>query len=389
MRIPTSPVVLIGNYLPDRQFSMQHYSRMLEQNLQEGGANVTHITPSERLGRLSPGNKWLGYIDKLLLFPFQLKKRLATIESINGKASILHVCDHSNSPLLKGAKGRQSLLTCHDLIAIRAALGEFQGEQIRWSGKILQTRIRKAFPIATRIVCDSKATEQDLHRIDPSTRNRTQVVYNGFNTTYKKQSREIVEEKLKHLALPTAARLILHVGNNAWYKNRLGVLKIFHAFQQIHDKTDVHLIFAGPELDVVQQAFARTHGIEKNIQCTGPITSEQLEALYSIADVFLFPSRHEGFGWPPLEAQSTECPVVASHNGSLAEILGDSGLTANWDDTAAHSRNVQRILSDSKLRNSLVSKGLKNANRFSSSAMTEAFCQIYCEMEEFSTSKPR
>ncbi|MDE0821571.1 MAG: hypothetical protein OSA95_10640, partial [Opitutales bacterium] len=68
MRIPTSPVVLIGNYLPDRQFSMQHYSRMLEQNLQARGANVTHITPSESLGRLSPGNKWLGYIDKLLLF---------------------------------------------------------------------------------------------------------------------------------------------------------------------------------------------------------------------------------------------------------------------------------------------------------------------------------
>ena len=389
MRIPTSPVVLIGNYLPDRQFSMQHYSRMLEQNLQAGGVNVTHITPSERLGRLNPGNKWLGYLDKLLLFPLQLKKRLATIDSINGKASILHVCDHSNSPLLKGAMRRKSLLTCHDLIAIRAALGEFQGEQIRWSGKMLQARIRKAFPIATRIVCVSKATEKDLHRIDPRTRNRTQVVHNGFNTTYKKQSPEIIEETLKHLSLPTAARLILHVGNNAWYKNRLGVLKIFHAFQKIHDKTDVRLILAGPELDEVQQTFARTHDIEKNIQCTGNVTSEQLEALYSIADVFLFPSRHEGFGWPPLEAQSTECPVVASHNGSLAETLGDSGLTANWDDTATHSRNLQRILSDSKLRNSLVSKGLQNASRFTSSAMTEAFCQIYCEMEESSITKPR
>ena len=167
------------------------------------------------------------------------------------------------------------------------------------------------------------------------------------------------------------------------------MLKIFHAFQKIHDKTDVRLILAGPELDEVQQTFARAHGIEKNIRCTGNVTSEQLEALYSIADVFLFPSRHEGFGWPPLEAQSTECPVVASHNGSLAETLGDSGLTADWDDTAAHSLNLQRILSDSKLRNRLVSKGLQNAKRFSSSAMTEAFCQIYCEIEESSTTKPR
>ena len=389
MRIPTSPVVLIGNYLADRQFSMQLYSRMLEQNLKAADVNVTHITPSVSLGRLNPKNKWLGYIDKLLLFPLQLKNRLNSIDSINKKVCILHVCDHSNSPLLKVAKGRKSLLTCHDLIAIRAALGEFQGEQIKWSGKILQNHIRKAIPQATRIACVSSTTEQDLHRIHPSTRNITKVVHNGFNSNYKRQSREKAEEKVKHLDLPITAKLILHVGNNAWYKNRLGVLKIFNAFLGLHNNRNVCLILAGPELDKTQIDFARTHRIEKNIQCTGSINSEQLEALYSIADVFLFPSRHEGFGWPPLEAQSTECPVVASHNGSLAETLGDSGLTANWNDTVTHSKNIQRVLSDSKLRNSLVSKGLLNANRFSSSAMTKAFCQIYCEMEELNTTKTR
>ncbi|SVE09525.1 uncharacterized protein METZ01_LOCUS462379, partial [marine metagenome] len=69
MRIPTSPVVLVGNYLPDRQFSMLQYAGMLERELHTMGARVILTAPKEIFGRLVRSNKWLGYIDKLLLFP--------------------------------------------------------------------------------------------------------------------------------------------------------------------------------------------------------------------------------------------------------------------------------------------------------------------------------
>ena len=89
------------------------------------------------------------------------------------------------------------------------------------------------------------------------------------------------------------------------------------------------LYLQGPELDAEQYNYAKKHGLTPNIQCTGPLSHAQLEALYSISSALIFPSRYEGFGWPPLEAQCCGCPVIASSNGSLDEVIGIAHLPQN------------------------------------------------------------
>jgi len=213
------------------------------------------------------------------------------------------------------------------------------------------------------------------------------VVHNGFNALFNRLSVKETEKRLAKFKLGEQQRVILHVGSNAWYKNRLGVLKIFQDLLQSGDCADVHLVLVGPVLDGHLEAFIREHGLKSKILCTGPIGDSLLEAFYSRAEAFIFPSRHEGFGWPPVEAQSCGCPVVASNNGSLREILGDSAMTAAWDDTETHVDHLRRILTEDSFRKVLVNKGIENIKRFSAEKMTEAFFGIYCELEEAHSKK--
>src|SRR3954454_18080330 len=87
-------VLLLGNYPPDQQQSMQRFSIMMLDGLTARGIEAELIYPQPRLGNFHLlgrfVNKWLGYIDKYVFFPFQLRKRVA-----NGTQVVVHICDHS------------------------------------------------------------------------------------------------------------------------------------------------------------------------------------------------------------------------------------------------------------------------------------------------------
>ena len=68
------------------------------------------------------------------------------------------------------------------------------------------------------------------------------------------------------------------------------------------------------------------------------IDDEDLAPLYSGAEWFVFTSQYEGFGLPPLEAMACGCPVIASNNSSLPEVVGDAGIMIDWDSDEQHIR---------------------------------------------------
>lgn len=103
----------------------------------------------------------------------------------------------------------------------------------------------------------------------------------------------------------------------------------------------------------------------KNFRLLGRVSDDNLIRYYSNAIAFLFPSLYEGFGIPLLEAQACECPVISSNSSSLPEVLGDSALFFNPNDTIACAEQMERVYTDLNLRNQLIEKGLKNISRFS------------------------
>jgi hypothetical protein len=128
-------------------------------------------------GKLS---KWAAYIDKFLVFPQRLKKELLSLQdSIN----LIHIIDHSNAiylPKLSRISRIKKIITCHDLIAIRTATGDFaQAPQTSKSGKRLQSWISNSLHHADYYACDSMQTLEDLNRLIPLSKEKSSIFHLG------------------------------------------------------------------------------------------------------------------------------------------------------------------------------------------------------------------
>ena len=115
------------------------------------------------------------------------------------------------------------------------------------------------------------------------------------------------------------------------------------------------------EMEMMSEAErkARKLGIENDFFNIGYISEEDLPPVYSLAEVFLFPSIWEGFGLPALEAMACGTPVVASNTSSLPEIMVDP------KNTTSIAEALYRILNDKTLRDELSEKGIQQARKFS------------------------
>lgn len=109
---------------------------------------------------------------------------------------------------------------------------------------------------------------------------------------------------------------------------------------------------------------------------TGFISNEQLHTLYSFAEMFLFPSRYEGFGLPILEAFACGCPVITSNVSSMPEVAGNAALYIDPDDVNGFRSAVMQLLSDNKLRKTLVENGLERQNAFSWEKSADVFREV-------------
>src|SRR5262245_14146875 len=156
-------VLLIGNYPLDRQQSMQRFATMMLHGLIDAGIDADLIAPRPVLGKFRGAGgfvaKWLGYIDKFVLFRRQLANALCQ------KPSVVHICDHSNAVYRGRIDNVPVVVTCHDLLAVRGALGEETNCPASSTGKILQRWILRGLRSADEVVCDSLATETDARRL--------------------------------------------------------------------------------------------------------------------------------------------------------------------------------------------------------------------------------
>jgi glycosyltransferase involved in cell wall biosynthesis len=160
-------------------------------------------------------------------------------------------------------------------------------------------------------------------------------------------------------------RFILSVGTAEPRKDLPGLVKAFDRVAEQHD--DVALVLAGPpgwgERDL-EVAIERSRRRERIVR-TGWLEDEALSALFGAASVLAYPSRYEGFGFPPLQAMRAGVPVVATRAGSLPEVLGDAALMVEVGQPDALADALVRVLGDDALRRQLVEAGTARAATFS------------------------
>ena len=341
-------ILLITNYRKDNQKSMIRFGNLLAKGSPNNNLKISEVYPQSIASKYISGSKlkkWAGYIDKYILFRKKIKSVLT-----NGEHDLIHIIDHSNSvylPIFSQITNTPKLITCHDLIAIRTAFGEFSNApQTSLTGKRLQSWIYKSLFKADYHACDSLQTKQDLNRLVPRSELNSSVLHLGTETNFPtaEQQKEIPGNLMFS---PCKTNFLLHVGTSAWYKNRKAVFRAFRHSCEKLSSLDLKLILVGPkpeikELDTDLSNWFRSH--PNSLINLHNLSENSLSKLYKYAMALVCPSYIEGFGWPPLEAAVHGCPVITTRTGAISDLLSDYAHYVDADMQATINKAVIKTL---------------------------------------------
>lgn len=288
------------------------------------------------------------------------------IETLTGPVDIFHATNFFLPP----ARTCGRVLTIHDL--------GFLVVPEMCSPKIVgpfSRQIRRFAAEADVVLADSEATRRDILRlldVPPEKAVAAPLaVAKGLRPLDRDAARRIVRDR-HGLDGP----YVLFVSTLEPRKNVTGLLR---AFARLRGGIPHRLALVGAtgwNAEPIVEAIAAL-GISDRVVRLGYAPDDDLNALYSAADVFVFPSYYEGFGLPVLEAMSCGCPVVTSNRSSLPEVVGEAGALCDPDDHAAIADAVLRLIEDETARERAVARGLAQAATFSWSACAARTREAY------------
>lgn len=172
--------------------------------------------------------------------------------------------------------------------------------------------------------------------------------------------------------------VVLYVGMLENRKNIPGILKVADLIKEI--KSDVGFVLIGKKgyggKAILNEVKKRT-----NVFHLTNIDDGLLKKFYNLADVFLFPSKYEGFGYPPLEAMQSGLPVISSNNTSLKEIVSEGGIMHNYDDYNSMADDIIRLINDREYHSELRKRGFEQAKKFNNDSTVTEFLTVFNSFE--------
>lgn len=359
---------------------------MLVEGMEDRSHHVEVWTPKPVFYKLPVPmffKKWMGYIDQFILFPLRVKGLLRKCPA----DTLFVFTDQALGPWVPWVARRPHVIHCHDFLAQKSARGEVVENPVGWTGKIYQRFIRWGYSKGKNFISVSLKTQADLHRFLPAEPLLSEVVYNGLNHPFMPMETSTARCSLGNmLGINLKDGYLLHVGGNDWYKNRLGVLKIYHAWtKQCRGKLPLLLI--GPPPDARIKRFVEGITSSSNIHFLTGLEDEVVRLAYCGASALVFPSIDEGFGWPIAEAMASGCPVITTREAPMTEVAGsaaffiprcptDSAESMLWAERAASL--VQQVvgLSERSLHE-VRQAGFTNAKRFNTNRSVDRIAEIY------------
>ncbi|MCK5332349.1 glycosyltransferase family 4 protein, partial [Candidatus Parcubacteria bacterium] len=173
-------------------------------------------------------------------------------------------------------------------------------------------------------------------------------------------------------------KFILYLGTIEPRKNITGIIRAFEKLKVGHFKMsstvkDCKLVIAGSKGWLCQDVFnlAMNSVVADDIFFTGFVDDEDKAILYKLAEIFVYPSFYEGFGFPPLEAMQNKTPVITSNVSSLPEAVGGAAIMVDPYNINELERAIENLLSDENLKNNITQKGIEQTKKFSWSRCAE------------------
>jgi glycosyltransferase involved in cell wall biosynthesis len=269
-----------------------------------------------------------------------------------------------------------TVVTIHDLIPM--LLREYRGGP---SVRLYTTLVGKAARSATLVLTDSEFSRRDIIAHLGLIAGHVRAVHLAAEERYSAASNPSDAAVRTRYELPQ--RYVLYLGGFDVRKNIAAVINAYRQAAPAIGQT-CPLVIAGrlPDEDTPFTPDPRRlvweHALdERLVHFPGFVAEEDKPALYRGAAAFMFPSRYEGFGLPPLEALSCGTPVVGSNVSSIPEVVGDGGLLLPPDDVERMAQALVKLATDADFRAELSRRALAQAAYFSCDKMAQGTLAVY------------
>jgi glycosyltransferase involved in cell wall biosynthesis len=262
-------------------------------------------------------------------------------------------------------------LPCPAVVTLYDVIPRLFPREVRPRARLLFDLLtRLALHSARHVIAISSSGREDIAAAFGVAPGRFTVTPLAADERFRPQPPEALSDLRAKLGLPP--RYLLSVSSNKPHKNLVGLVEAFAQLRSQRGAAELlapntPLVIAGhfdPRYPEARERAAAL-GLAEEVRFVPDVSEEDLPALYAGAELFVFPSRYEGFGLPPLEAMACGAPVVCGRGSSLPEVVGDAALLVDVSRPAAMAQGITRALADEGLRARLRAEGLRRTARFS------------------------
>ena len=264
--------------------------------------------------------------------------------------------------------GRPFVLTVHDTSILQFP----EDHALEWRSYIRTFLARRA-RAATRVITGTEHSRREIVRDLGVPADRVAVTPYGVSDRFSK-----IERRSTTIGDPP---LLLFPGAPTRRKNLELVLRSMAAAPAESALARSRLAITGATADQFphHRASIASLGLTQRVDWRGKVADETMLQLIGSSDLVVYPSLHEGFGFPALEAMAAGTPVVASNAACLPEVLGDGARLVDPTDVKAFSEAVESVLTNSDLRCDLVEKGKSRAALYTWRRCADDTVQVYLE----------
>ena len=259
----------------------------------------------------------------------------------------------------------KKVVTIHDLIYEK-------NRHVYEGAEELINKIRKDLNISDLVICVSENTKKDLLNYYKVDENKVVVIHHGVES-YEEVINFVYERKERK---DSDLDYILYVGKRDGYKNFKTLVEAWSSSKNLKKNFSIYCFGGGNIAKEEREEWKKVGAdADKIVHITGD--DRALYRAYRNAYCFVYPSRYEGFGIPPLEAMACRCPVICANNSSIPEIVGNAGIYFDATSSDALKECLENCVNSEDSRRRLIEKGLERVKRFTWKKCAEKTYQEY------------
>lgn len=264
--------------------------------------------------------------------------------------------------------GIKGIVTIHDLIFLR------HPEYYKFfDRKIYEWKFRKTLKETEYIIAISECTKRDILEFGDFDPDKIFVIYQSCNPRFGQEIHEQeMQDVINRYKLPS--RFILCVGTIEERKNLMLAAKALKLIPE-----DIHLVAVGRQTKYAKKVISEANrlGVSNRLHLLSGVTDNELNAIYKKAEVFVYPSRYEGFGIPIIEAIFSGLPVVACSGSCLEEAGGPDCLYVNPDDVEGMADAVMHMINNEDDRNERILRSQEYVQKFKGTNVASQVFDLY------------